>query len=1126
MDGDYTTTASFTLQGTGTIQMAAHNLTVGSLIAAGSAVINNSGATKTLTVGSDNTTTSYYGVITNNIQLTKTGTGFTELWGANTYSGGTTISNGLVLISNATGYGSGTVTVSAGGVAWLWAPSALTISNNFVLNGSSGDADHPAISHDGGGGLVTLNGTITLNGSSEIGVGGLSWNQMVINGVISGTGALTIDEANASALQSLKLNGANTFTGGTIITGGTLQLGNTSALAGGAVSLSGSGILDLNGYNTSITDITSSVNTATIIDNSGSAGTTTLNITAMNHTISCLIKDGTPHKIALRIVNFNAGFLLFPSTNANTFSGGLTLANSPGWGSRMRVTEAITTVGSAGAITSSPYGTGTIYIGESATDYAQILFDYNANTTLANAIVVNTKLGTDVAGAIRLDNGGHTLSGAITANLDNLLINGNNAAASITLSGQITGSHDVVLNAISGNLTVTLANAGTANSYTGATTIGANCTLLLGASNQIPNGAGKGDIAVTGSFSLGGFSETINGITGAGTIEGSSGTPTITVGDNNTTTTYSGTIQNSSGTLSITKIGSGTITFSGGNNLTYDGATSVSAGTLKLVDCNALANGSSPASFDISSGATLEFNANGTNIDIGSTYASGTVITGTGTLKKTGGWNLELGNQGSSSYKAYINMTGGLIDIEAGTLYNGGWQGGYWSNNKAGLYIASGAFMNLWDGNTVYVDALTGAGTVTKGPISASTNTIIIGVNNGSGTFTGIITETSGNTVAVTKQGSGTQTLSGTNTYTGTTTINGGTILVTGSINNSATNTITVNNTGILNFGFSDIFGNALSTQLTPIVINSGGTVTNNGVMFNSLGPLTLNGGTLTSTAGGNAMWPSWALKGTVTVTANSTISASGTWSAIQLGDGASSTGTTFNVASGVTLQISAILEDGRDNSSVLQASSLTKTNTGTVQLMNANTYTGATTISAGTLVLQDQYATPSFAIASGATLELNRTADLTYTANTTFTGAGTLKKTGAGTILWADAAATFTLSSGALIDVEGGDFRAGYGYNEVWTNNLSDLTVASGAVFECYESNVIVDALNGAGLVRTGYLGASSFTVGADNGTGTFSGIIADEDTGSGHTGAIIKTGSGSETLSGANSYSRTTTI
>jgi hypothetical protein len=79
------------------------------------------------------------------------------------------------------------------------------------------------------------------------------------------------------------------------------------------------------------------------------------------------------------------------------------------------------------------------------------------------------------------------------------------------------------------NHTVTL-NTATANDYAGNTTItaldysgtrtGTKTTLKLGASNQIPNGTGKGNVVFNGAdvnhiaiLELNGFNETINGVT-------------------------------------------------------------------------------------------------------------------------------------------------------------------------------------------------------------------------------------------------------------------------------------------------------------------------------------------------------------------------------------------------------------------------------------------------------------------------------------------------------------------------------------------------------------------------------------------------------------------------------------
>ena len=98
---------------------------------------------------------------------------------------------------------------------------------------------------------------------------------------------------------------------------------------------------------------------------------------------------------------------------------------------------------------------------------------------------------------------------------------------------------------------------------------------------------------------MGGYSDTINGLTGSGTVDNSvSGTPTFTVGGNNVSSAFSGVIKNTAGTLALVKTGTGALTLSGTD--AYTGATTVSFGTL-------LVNGSiaSSSGVSVASGATL-----------------------------------------------------------------------------------------------------------------------------------------------------------------------------------------------------------------------------------------------------------------------------------------------------------------------------------------------------------------------------------------------------------------------------------------------------------------------------------------------------------------------------------------
>ena len=170
------------------------------------------------------------------------------------------------------------------------------------------------------------------------------------------------------------------------------------------------------------------------------------------------------------------------------------------------------------------------------------------------------------AGAIRANNG-QTFTGSITL-ADDARIGFITTTASVTLSGQITGSKAIdFYGGLSGNSathTFTLANTGTANNYSGNTSItsidfsaartGGQAILRLGASDQIPNGVGKGNVALSGTLDLNGTAQSVNGLNGSGTVDNVSGggSSILTVGNNDVTSAFSGLVQNTSaGTVSI-----------------------------------------------------------------------------------------------------------------------------------------------------------------------------------------------------------------------------------------------------------------------------------------------------------------------------------------------------------------------------------------------------------------------------------------------------------------------------------------------------------------------------------------------------------------------------------------------
>jgi autotransporter-associated beta strand protein len=130
----------------GTLDMNDRSFTIGSL--SGTGIVDrtyNGGSAQTLTVGSDNTSTVFSGVIKNSqpsypVSLTKRGSGMLTLAGTNTYTGATTVSNGTLAVNGA--LSSSGVTVCTG--------AAFAAGSTGVV------------------GRATLGGTLTFQNSSAL----------------------------------------------------------------------------------------------------------------------------------------------------------------------------------------------------------------------------------------------------------------------------------------------------------------------------------------------------------------------------------------------------------------------------------------------------------------------------------------------------------------------------------------------------------------------------------------------------------------------------------------------------------------------------------------------------------------------------------------------------------------------------------------------------------------------------------------------------------------------------------------------------------------------------------------------------------------------------------------------
>lgn len=262
---------------------------------------------------------------------------------------------------------------------------------------------------------------------------------------------------------------------------------------------------------------------------------------------------------------------------------------------------------------------------------------------------------------------------------------------------------------------------------------------------------------------------------------------------------------------------------------------------------------------------------------------------------------------------------------------------------------ASGAFTGVanFGQTTGGTGDLTFSGNVNLG-------TAVRGIaTNANTTLSGIASGAAG---GITKTGTGSLTLTAANTYTGATTVSAGTLnLNKGGGAGTIIGSLTIASGATANVNVTDGLGNAQNTRVTSIAINGGtlnlaNTGNNSGT---SIG-ISFTGGTFTGIASSK-----FDLRNNGIGDTNITTNAAATTATISvptLGTGGGSTTITTakgTAPSGVDLLISSnIVDNAGAGGAGGGTHNLTKAGVGTLLLSGTNTFTGATSVNGGTLVL------------------------------------------------------------------------------------------------------------------------------------------------------------------------------
>ncbi len=463
--------------------------------------------------------------------------------------------------------------------------STLTVTGDPVIRNTYG----PHLI-DGGGGTLKLK--LGRSGWNTIQVA----NAIQINAVISG--ASSASKLVKTGGGALVLTGANTYVGGTELLDGTLRVDDLEAIGSGYLAIKGNGLFRYDGG--------SATTTRSLWMNEGDGGGggtleiaqsgTTLTWTPGGGAVNQNLAKSGPGGLSFggpisggAAVSVNGGTLTL--TGNSTFTGNVTVS---GGALRLQSNNAVgstaKTVTAAVALAeiqlqggiSIPSGVTFRTSNNNADDGFVALRNVSGNNTIQGAV---SAIGGNGGSIYASDSGTLTFAGTLSAGAadrDIVFMGSGN----FLVSGAIKNGSSVAMPVRKeGAGTLTLAGA---NSYSGPTTLNAGVTRL-GAANGIPAG---NDVVVAGTLDLNGLAQTLDTLTGAGSILTGGGA--LTIGSGGGSSTFSGSI---GGAGSVTKTGAGTQTLTGAH--TYSGATTLDGGTL-------LVNGAhSGGAYTVKSGATL-----------------------------------------------------------------------------------------------------------------------------------------------------------------------------------------------------------------------------------------------------------------------------------------------------------------------------------------------------------------------------------------------------------------------------------------------------------------------------------------------------------------------------------------